>query len=1258
MSLSYVLGPVSFGNLFATAFVTEATLSLMKRLLPTLVGLFLLLQLNAQLSDQRWSASMLSDRSFIENKGQFDGRTKVAGEKVQYVVDEGTMQILFTDRGVTYRFDEKEKNYYRQRGDRTKPRMITKSDLVRMVWEGASPAARLVVEEVTPDPHTYSSLNADRSVTDLTGVRGYRKLIYKGLYPKIDVEYTIHPDKGIKYTLLLQPGADVSVVKMRYEDGRKLTVDASGNLRIATSVGDITDHAPVSHYKRSTNDRIGTRFDVQGQIIRFAMDAYDTGRAVVVDPWVVTPAFGNSNKIWDVEVDAASNVYVYGGDTPLRLRKYDPAGNLLWTYNTPWDTSSYWTGSLVTDPAGNSFISAGTDPRIARINTSGGLVWSANGGGFDEYWRMAFNCDYTKLMMGGTRLSLGPALLPIGFGRAFQINLTNGAVINSVNVAAVSPSVFINNPNEIRALCPSPNGRYYFMTLDTIGCITEDLDLIYRTNNSYTFSYQVAAFGVTNMAINGIAATANHIYTQNGSVVHKRNIVNGAIIASANIPGGGTASQLGANSAQNSGLVVDSCGNVLVGSGNGVYKFDADLNLLGSASTPGRVYDVAINGNGEVVACGQGFVASLTLPTCAVPVVECCYSSIDAVGPLCVNGLQVTLTAETPGGTWSGTGIVDPSTGLFDPAVAGVGSHDITYTLACGSSTIPVLVGPCLPLSVCREPGAGTLTASNGVGPYVWEQQTSVQDCSACFILCLAPPGCAVNVLAWTPLATGATIPAPTTYPIRVTDGAGTVLVINSAAEIPDCVPCPTITLNAQGIVGVLCFGQNTGSAAVTATGGTGPYQFNWTPGGLSGGTQAALGAGSYQVTATDAVGCTGTIAVLIPGPASGIAITIVDITGASCAGSDGSATISGSGGTGTLSIVWSPAGGTSTAASGLDQGVYTVDVTDANQCTATITVVVPSLDGPSITDVATTPSACAPPDGTITITATGTGLEYSLDGTTFQAANSFSGVPGGVYTVVVRDGEGCIASASATVASPTAATPVISGPAFGCAGEELVLGTTEAFVGYVWSTGSTADTAAVTTSGAVTVTVTDAEGCVATSAPFNVLFETPQAGFTATPPSPQLPGTTVDFTDASTVPGGTITGWNWDLGEPGATASSPDVSWTYDDAGQYTIVLVVTTANGCSDTTSAVYIIRPADIVIPNVFSPNSDGVNDTFAIENIEFFQNELVIINRWGNVIFSAKDYRNQWRASGHPDGTYYYVLQLQDGREFTGHVTVVR
>ena len=109
---------------------------------------------HAQRAAIHWEADLMSDRSFLENKGQFDGRTEIKGEKVLYAVDQGAIQVLFTTGGVTYRFDEKEKNYYRQRGDRSKPRMIARTDLVHMRWDGASPGVRLVAEA----PRTHTTL--------------------------------------------------------------------------------------------------------------------------------------------------------------------------------------------------------------------------------------------------------------------------------------------------------------------------------------------------------------------------------------------------------------------------------------------------------------------------------------------------------------------------------------------------------------------------------------------------------------------------------------------------------------------------------------------------------------------------------------------------------------------------------------------------------------------------------------------------------------------------------------------------------------------------------------------------------------------------------------------------------------------------------------------------------------------------------------------------------------------------------------------
>jgi len=82
---------------------------------------------------------------------------------------------------------------------------------------------------------------------------------------------------------------------------------------------------------------------------------------------------------------------------PIQVKKYNSAGVLQWTYTTPYDTSS-WIGTLRTDPSGTSYVTCGSTAAIQRINTSGGLVWSANGGGLDEYWGLTFNCDIRSFL--------------------------------------------------------------------------------------------------------------------------------------------------------------------------------------------------------------------------------------------------------------------------------------------------------------------------------------------------------------------------------------------------------------------------------------------------------------------------------------------------------------------------------------------------------------------------------------------------------------------------------------------------------------------------------------------------------------------------------------------------------------------------------------------------------------------------------------------------------------------------------------------
>ena len=173
------------------------------------------------------------------------------------------------------------------------------------------------------------------------------------------------------------------------------------------------------------------------------------------------------------------------------------------------------------------------------------------------------------------------------------------------------------------------------------------------------------------------------------------------------------------------------------------------------------------------------------------------------------------------------------------------------------------------------------------------------------------------------------------------------------------------------------------------------------------------------------------------------------------------------------------------------------------------------------------------------------------------------------------------------------------------------------------------------------------------------VVGSDPQAAYSTDPVSPQGIGTTVAFTDLSQGNGSPIVGWDWSLGLAGATSTDPSPSITYVDPGEYPVTLTVTTADGCTSTISATFVILPEDIIIPNVFTPNGDGNNEYFEIENGQYYENTLQVFNRWGQEVFEAKNYRNGWRANDLPDGTYYYVFTtIRDGKEYTGHVTILR
>jgi gliding motility-associated-like protein len=115
-------------------------------------------------------------------------------------------------------------------------------------------------------------------------------------------------------------------------------------------------------------------------------------------------------------------------------------------------------------------------------------------------------------------------------------------------------------------------------------------------------------------------------------------------------------------------------------------------------------------------------------------------------------------------------------------------------------------------------------------------------------------------------------------------------------------------------------------------------------------------------------------------------------------------------------------------------------------------------------------------------------------------------------------------------------------------------------------------------------------------------------------------------------------------------------------DAAEYTVT--VTDANGCTQKYSQAIIPENNQnpLVINNAFSPNGDGINDTWVIKNIEEYPgNQMVVLNRWGNEIYTTNDYTNNWDGSQLVEGTYFYILTVPMCgvvNTFSGYITIVR
>ena len=244
------------------------------------------------------------------------------------------------------------------------------------------------------------------------------------------------------------------------------------------------------------------------------------------------------------------------------------------------------------------------------------------------------------------------------------------------------------------------------------------------------------------------------------------------------------------------------------------------------------------------------------------------------------------------------------------------------------------------------------------------------------------------------------------TYTYYVSDDNGCIDSSTITISQPDTLIASSISTQ------ILCFGGSS-EITVSALGGTMPYTGTGT---------YSVNAGTYDYTVMDNNNCISTTSILITEPA--LLVTNVSSTNAGCGLSDGSATVSASGGTGSYTYLWSPSGGTNVTETGLSAGNYSVVTEDSNGCSVTDNVVVINSDAPTTNTFVTNILCYGLSTGAVDLEIIGGISPYVISWNNGSyLSEDLTDIPAGTYDFVVTDSANCQSTGSVEIYEPTLLT-------------------------------------------------------------------------------------------------------------------------------------------------------------------------------------------------------------------------------------------
>lgn len=402
----------------------------MKRILLTI--LLFVSGFMCQLKAQQATTMHVCD-GFIENKGQIVDQNYTPNKDVKYLLCSPGFNVQLRQNGFSYdtytdsnSSTDKEISFGPQNKP-AKPESFTRHyHRVDINLAGCNTDAQIVGEDKLEAYYNYFTAGTPEG--GVSNVHCYGKVIYKNIYPNIDLEFTTRPATGnvpVEYNFIVHPGGNPANIKLAYYGANKVKLD-SNKLVVSVAAGSFTENIPSS-YLKDTKQAVAVNYVATGKntfgfsLPDSVIPPLEGGEALIIDP---TPCrnwgtyYGGGNEFaWGIALDAADNSYITGatasatniatagayqtvfaGSYDAYVAKLNPTGTaLIWGtyYGGAGDDRSY---GIALDAANNIFITGYTGSN-ANIATPGTYQTVYGGNTYDSFVAK-FNSTGTALLWG------------------------------------------------------------------------------------------------------------------------------------------------------------------------------------------------------------------------------------------------------------------------------------------------------------------------------------------------------------------------------------------------------------------------------------------------------------------------------------------------------------------------------------------------------------------------------------------------------------------------------------------------------------------------------------------------------------------------------------------------------------------------------------------------------------------------------------------------------------------------------------------